>query len=286
MSLRVAARELNIYTDSLDPWDRGIMFAQTTLTRRDCGARPMDRRRTRNSTVTREGAERRREHPDTGRSLRLTTARVHAIPNLLTARAATAHFTAHLIPDDPNDPALALIRQPVTRPITHNQLVKEVKAIYAGLFMVESKCVEIDKDQLNLQTDPPAELEDDQWQALTKLHRALVDEHCDFFLATQHPSAAESLKRLASKYHMPARLWRHAIQSYLELLRRRLPKSIEHIKRVLYHSFATMGFLLESVPVFSQSWLECLGDIARLRYDFKTLSVLLCYSLGAVYVQD
>ncbi|KAF5560109.1 hypothetical protein FPHYL_6791 [Fusarium phyllophilum] len=37
-----------------------------------------------------------------------------------------------------------LMRQP-DRPISHDQLVAEVKSIYAGLVMVESKCLEVDK---------------------------------------------------------------------------------------------------------------------------------------------
>ncbi len=35
-----------------------------------------------------------------------------------------------------------LIKQPETRPISQEQLVAEVKGIYAGLVMVESKCIE------------------------------------------------------------------------------------------------------------------------------------------------
>ena len=36
-----------------------------------------------------------------------------------------------------------LILQPETRPITQDQLVNETKGIYAGLVMVERKCVEV-----------------------------------------------------------------------------------------------------------------------------------------------
>lgn len=41
-----------------------------------------------------------------------------------------------------------LLLQPETRPISHNQLVVEVKGIYAGLGMVERKCVDVDEKQL------------------------------------------------------------------------------------------------------------------------------------------
>src|SRR4051812_46843301 len=62
------------------------------------------------------------------------------------------------------------------------------------------------------------QLNNEQWQALIALHRTLLHEHHDFFLASQHPSANPALRRLVSKYAMPARMWRHGIHSFLELL--------------------------------------------------------------------
>jgi hypothetical protein len=38
-----------------------------------------------------------------------------------------------------------VIKARAARPITQEQLVNEVKGIYAGLVMVEKKCVEIDQ---------------------------------------------------------------------------------------------------------------------------------------------
>lgn len=98
-----------------------------------------------------------------------------------------------------------IILQPETRPISQEQLVAEVKGIYAGLVMVEAKCIEVDNKQALLsQADPQAQpkLNNEQWQALIALHRTLLHEHHDFFLASQHPSASPALRRLASKYAM------------------------------------------------------------------------------------
>ncbi|KAK6956282.1 hypothetical protein Daesc_001557 [Daldinia eschscholtzii] len=94
-----------------------------------------------------------------------------------------------------------LIKQPETRPISQEQLIAEVKGIYAGLVMVESKCIEVDNAQ---QSQNETQLNNEQWQALIALHRTLLHEHHDFFLASQHPSASQALRRLASKYAMPA----------------------------------------------------------------------------------
>ncbi|KAF4978766.1 hypothetical protein FZEAL_4911 [Fusarium zealandicum] len=157
-----------------------------------------------------------------------------------------------------------MMRQPETRPISQDQLVAEVKGIYAGLVMVETKCIEVDNAQSS-NTDANSKLNNEQWQALIALHRTLLHEHHDFFLASQHPSASPALRRLASKYAMPARMWRHGIHSFLELLRHRLPASLEHMLTFLYLAYSMMALLYETVPAFEDTWIECLGDLGRYR---------------------
>ncbi|KAK5454911.1 hypothetical protein LTS15_005631 [Exophiala xenobiotica] len=156
---------------------------------------------------------------------------------------------------------LRMFLQPKTRPISQEQLVNEVKGIYAGLVMVEKKCVEICQQQSQTTT----KFSNEQWQALIALHRTLLHEHYDFFLASQHPTASPALRRLPTKYAMPARMWRHGIHSFLELLRHRLPYSLEHMLSFVYLVYQMMGLLMESVPTFHLTWIECLGDLARYR---------------------
>lgn len=162
----------------------------------------------------------------------------------------------------------SLILQPETRPISQEQLVAEVKGIYAGLVMVEAKCIEVDNKQATLvqgDNSTPPRLNNEQWQALIALHRTLLHEHHDFFLASQHPSASPALRRLASKYAMPARMWRHGIHSFLELLRHRLPASLDHMLAFIYLAYSMMALLYETVPAFEDTWIECLGDLGRYR---------------------
>lgn len=167
--------------------------------------------------------------------------------------------------DESEDASVSqMIRQPETRPISQEQLVAEVKGIYAGLVMVESKCIEVDNAQ-SANKDSPQPLNNEQWQALIALHRTLLHEHHDFFLASQHPSASPALRRLASKYAMPARMWRHGIHSFLELLRHRLPQSLEHMLTFIYIAYSMMALLYETVPAFEDTWIECLGDLGRYR---------------------
>ena len=165
------------------------------------------------------------------------------------------------------DPELLL--QPETRPISHDQLFLEVKGIYAGLLMVESKCIEVDSRQSKaaLERDPsrPTKLSDEQWQALISLHKTLLHEHHDFFLASQHPSANPALSKLPEHYSMPARMWRHGIHSFLEVLRHRLPQSLDHMLAFIYIAYSMVALLYETVSSFESTWIECLGDLGRYR---------------------
>jgi hypothetical protein len=125
-----------------------------------------------------------------------------------------------------------VILQPETRPISQEELVAEVQGIYAGLVMVEAKCIEVDnrKAELEQAEVERSMLSDEQWQALIALHRTLLHEHHDFFLAAQHPSASPALRSLAQKYATPAQSWRHGIHSFLELLKHRQSGSLEHME--------------------------------------------------------
>ena len=77
--------------------------------------------------------------------------------------------------------------QPDSSPISQDQLAAEVKGIYAGLVMVEAKCINIDAAQA---ADPQSQLGPEQWQALIALHRTLLYEHHGQYFA-YNPSTPE-----------------------------------------------------------------------------------------------
>ncbi|PIA94986.1 hypothetical protein CB0940_08935 [Cercospora beticola] len=157
---------------------------------------------------------------------------------------------------------LDMLLQPNSSPISTEQLAAEVKGIYAGLVMVEAKCINIDAAQA---ADPKSPLGAEQWQALIALHRTLLYEHHDFLMATQHPSATPALRGLAIKYSMPARMWKHGIHAFLEVLRHRRPQSQDYMLAFIYLAYQMMALLFETVPSFTDTWIECLGDLARYR---------------------
>ena len=159
-----------------------------------------------------------------------------------------------------------MVLQPESQPISQEQLATEVKSIFAGLTMVESKCIHVDRAQaLAFRNGWVTMIKDEQWQALIALHVTLLHEHHDFFVASQHPSASHALRRLAIKWSMPARMWKHGIHALLEILRHRLPDSLEFMICFIYKAYQLLSLLYETVPVFKSTWIECLGDLGRYR---------------------
>ena len=155
-----------------------------------------------------------------------------------------------------------LILQPYSSPLSQDQLAAEVKGIYAELVVVEAKCINIDTAQA---AEPKSVLGAEHWQALIALHRTLLYEHHDFLMATQHPSATSALRGLATKYSMPARMWKHGIHAFLEVLRYRRPDTQEYMLSFIYLAYQMIALLFETVPVFTDMWIECLGDLALYR---------------------
>ena len=164
----------------------------------------------------------------------------------------------------------SLLLQPYARPITQGQLATEVKSIYKSLIMVENKCIHVDRTQAAAIRKAQAEnhpiyLFNEQWQALTALHRTLLHEHHDLLLALHHPCASKELRQLAVVYKVPARMWHYGIYSYLELLRHQLPESLEHMLHFVYLAFQLIARLFEAAPSLEDTWAVHLGHLGRYR---------------------
>jgi hypothetical protein len=94
-----------------------------------------------------------------------------------------------------------LISQSEARPTSRERLDSEVESIYAGLRMVGRKCLQIYWTQASLPvSNRDSKSASDRWQVLIVLHRSLLHQHHDFFMAAQHPSASPALRHLASRY--------------------------------------------------------------------------------------
>jgi len=123
--------------------------------------------------------------------------------------------------------------------------------------MVETKCIHVARDQAtSVATDPNLKLSSNHWQCLIDLHRTLLHEHHDFFLASQHPSASPALQRLAHKYAMPSRMWRYGIQSLLERFRGAPRLEFERMSTFLRSTYDVLGALQENLPSMAGEWTK------------------------------
>ena len=159
-------------------------------------------------------------------------------------------------------------------------LTAEVKSIYSGLAMVEAKCIHVDKAQAK---EIRAGQAKDHWNTILTLHRDLIQEHHDFFCASQHPSASLALQRLAKKHNVPARLWKHGIFSLLELLKDGLPLPDSGDYMISNFAYQMIRLWYETEPE-SEVWIECLGDLNRFRMAIEEDAE--SYEIWAIVAHD
>jgi hypothetical protein len=148
--------------------------------------------------------------------------------------------------------------------------------------MVEQKSMQLEKEYRLACDAPPGQVPSftpEQYTAFMNLHRALLYEHYDFFLASQHPSATPAVKRLTMKYGMHARLWRHGIVSFIELLRTRLPASLDYMLSFIFIAYSVIALLFETVPAFEDTWIECIGDLGPTGLPSRIISATKRYGL-------
>ena len=159
-------------------------------------------------------------------------------------------------------PDYSSLQQSETRPVSEERLAQDASGIEEGLRLVEAKCIELNISP-EKRIPQSQKLSEEQYQKLIGLHRTLLHQHYDFFLVCQHPLANPALRRLPAIFNMPARMWRYGIQCFLELLRKRLPGSREHMLTFIRIAYSTLTLLYETVPGFVGTWIECLGDLSR-----------------------
>lgn len=148
--------------------------------------------------------------------------------------------------------------------IQPDQLIREAKSIYAAMLMVENKCNEVDRiEDAKVRAGDIQHIPTNRYKELVVLHRTLLYEQYDFFLACSHPAATPQLKLLPHRYGMPGRIWKSGIHTFLEVLRHHLPESLEHMLTFLHMAYGVVCLLYETIPSHKATWIECLGDLAR-----------------------
>ncbi|KAI5465159.1 hypothetical protein BGZ63DRAFT_422113 [Mariannaea sp. PMI_226] len=187
--------------------------------------------------------------------------------------ANVAAMQVQTVKTDNQDPTLELdwksmFKQPDTRPLTSEEMKSELRGIYAGLEPVEEACIHWAKKLATSAIDP---LDAKQYATLIALYRTLLHEHIDFLMASQQPIASPELKSLAAKYDMPARMWKHAIHSFLGIMHKRLFECQEFMDSFIIQAYLMISLLDETIPGLRSTWIECKAELARYVYAITIL---------------
>jgi len=161
---------------------------------------------------------------------------------------------------------------PSMQDVVEQQSRTKVAKSYKVLEIVEKRCMALIRwHMMAMAKDQKPAVE--QWRTLTANHHALVDRHYDLIHATQQPDAPEDVKSFITERQLPARLWTHGIHALLELQRQNLPESLEFMESFVHHAYQMTALLYETVQVYRDIWIECLGDLARFRTAIESTSI-------------
>lgn len=117
---------------------------------------------------------------------------------------------------------------------------------------------------MRLTTNPAERLDfsASEWKNFREMHQQLLGIYLDFFRSSHHPSATEDLGSIAQQRNIPRRLLELGIHSFLDIARRQLPESLEHMLSYINHAFKSLQTLLEGVSMYQDFWLEGTRQLA------------------------
>ena len=162
----------------------------------------------------------------------------------------------------------ALVRQMATAQISEEL---RAKGIYAGLLVVEDRCIELDDEYLRTvqNSAEPRNIQGYQWQVTIAIHRQFISDCHDFLLVPEPHSVTDALDTTTVKESMPKRMWFNGIGNLLNVMRNDLPQSLEYMLAFIHESYNILTHILETVSLFEDTWIECLGDLARYRWAIE-----------------
>jgi hypothetical protein len=142
-----------------------------------------------------------------------------------------------------------------TRPISQDQLIAEVKGIYAGLVTVKSERTGVDTKQAKqaecMQGKESIKLSDNQWQITIAGHRTSFHEHH----VSQHPAASPAVGLRRPDFH----------SLFDAILVLSFQDSLDDMLVFAYLCYSIQSLLFEAVDMFEETWGECSGDLGRCR---------------------
>lgn len=166
-----------------------------------------------------------------------------------------------------------MMRQPFTIPFSQDELVAEVRGIYAGLIMIETKCIEVDKA-----ASANSNYSSEYWLAHNALHRQLMYESLDpDNITTVEASQAHDLGALLSEVSLRSQRFCRLNSRLLPLLQagNGTPLNVRFVEfMTLIEALSNIIIKYSSLPDFTDTILAGLFDlitsiIRRLNLRFR-----------------
>jgi hypothetical protein len=140
-------------------------------------------------------------------------------------------------------------------------MIKKLEKSIVSSFKNEDECTAIDR---HLSCGRKA-FDNETWRDYLNTRCELLGDYSECFLVLQHPSTSQTLRELAHKYCMTARVWKNGIYQFLDALQHRLPDSFDLMLCFTQLAWSTMTWFYEMIFAYKDVWAECLGDLARYR---------------------
>ncbi|KAK9347443.1 hypothetical protein V1522DRAFT_291458 [Lipomyces starkeyi] len=153
---------------------------------------------------------------------------------------------------------------------TPQEIEQKVRSVYGKIVYLEGQCIEIDTKQEAYAWNHQSEFDESLWWDLIRLHERLIEEYEEFLFACHMVNATPAIQNLPKKYKIPSRMWRNGVSRLIELLRAFLPDSFDSLVSFIYFTYKILTRLYEFIPTEEETWLECLGDLARCRMAIET----------------
>ncbi|KAL7921952.1 hypothetical protein ACQKWADRAFT_293996 [Trichoderma austrokoningii] len=128
--------------------------------------------------------------------------------------------------------------------VSQEQLIAEVKGLYADLDVVQVQCYQIEMFKHH---PMPSAYEDfliqEQWEAMVTCLREILRGHHQSFLRSPLPPANSALVRVLSKHVMPLRLWVHGTYNPFNGAQDEMPPDLKHMLSLISLAYSMAGLM-------------------------------------------
>lgn len=146
--------------------------------------------------------------------------------------------------------------------LSPEQQAAQARAIFANLVKAERACK---TSVARMSSYPQDTLTEKHIQHITCLHVNLLYWHHEFLVQAQHVPTVSADFDAKVRCRLPRRMWKHGIESVLELLLHRTSAPHNRLVTFIYNSYELLESLMETVTELLDTWYLYLGNLSNYR---------------------